>query len=204
VVIGCGIAAMHYIGMAAMRLPARLEWQSGMVAISVIIAVAVSAVALRLAFRHGHEESQSWGWRKVLSAVVMGFAIFSMHYTGMAAIHYAPVTMMPSTSWSVSIPWLGAWAIAAATGSVLAAAIASSILDRYVSAQTRHLHRMVAEVRTLRGLLSICAECKRIRTDEGEWERIESYVRTRTEAEFSHGLCPSCEARWHELHPPPA
>ena len=204
VVIGGGIAAMHYIGMAAMRMPVQMRWNSLVVVASVIIAIIVSAVALRLAFRHGHEEAQDWGVRKLGSAALMGVAIFSMHYTGMSAVMYHASPMTFATDGSLSIPSLGAWAIALATATVLAAAIASSVLDRFVTRQAQQLNQTLAEVRTLRGLLSICAECKKIRTETGEWERVESYVRARTEVEFSHGMCPTCQAQWMERHMPMA
>ena len=58
----------------------------------------------------------------------------------------------------------------------------------------RELQSSVAEVRTLQGILPICANCKRIRSDEGRWEAVESYVREHTNAEFTHGLCPDCVA----------
>lgn len=60
----------------------------------------------------------------------------------------------------------------------------------------------LAEVRTLSGLLPICGGCKRIRNDEGYWERLERYLADRSGATFSHGLCPSCEARFDEEEPP--
>jgi hypothetical protein len=50
----------------------------------------------------------------------------------------------------------------------------------------------VAHIKTLRGLLPICASCKRIRDDGGYWNQIEQYVHEHTEAEFSHGICPDC------------
>lgn len=49
--------------------------------------------------------------------------------------------------------------------------------------------------RTLTGLLPICASCKKIRDDQGHWNQIETYIRDRSEAEFSHGLCPECLRR---------
>jgi hypothetical protein len=49
-----------------------------------------------------------------------------------------------------------------------------------------------AEIQTLRGIISICASCKKIRTDEGQWQQVEAYVREHSEAEFSHGICPQC------------
>jgi hypothetical protein len=57
------------------------------------------------------------------------------------------------------------------------------------------LQATIAEVRVLKGILPICASCKRIRADNGSWEAVESYVREHTNAEFSHGLCPECAAR---------
>jgi hypothetical protein len=50
----------------------------------------------------------------------------------------------------------------------------------------------LSKVRTLSGLLPICASCKKIRNDKGYWEQIEMYIRNHSEAEFSHGLCPDC------------
>ena len=48
------------------------------------------------------------------------------------------------------------------------------------------------EVQTLRGILPICSFCKKIRTQDGEWESLESYISKRSEAEFSHGVCSEC------------
>lgn len=50
----------------------------------------------------------------------------------------------------------------------------------------------VAQIKTLRGLLPICASCKRVRDDGGYWNQIEQYVRDHSEAAFSHGICPDC------------
>jgi len=57
------------------------------------------------------------------------------------------------------------------------------------------LKASVAEAKVLRGILPICANCKRTRTDQGSWEQIESYVHEHSEAQFSHGLCPECAAK---------
>jgi hypothetical protein len=54
------------------------------------------------------------------------------------------------------------------------------------------LRHALAEVKTLSGLLPICARCKKIRDDRGYWTEVESYVGKRTEAQFSHGMCPAC------------
>ena len=57
------------------------------------------------------------------------------------------------------------------------------------------LQAALAEIKTLSGIIPICAKCKKIRDDKGYWEQVEVYIRDHTEAEFSHGLCPECAAK---------
>jgi len=54
------------------------------------------------------------------------------------------------------------------------------------------LQKALADIHTLRGLLPICAGCKKIRDDQGYWNRVEVYLQDHTEVEFSHGICPEC------------
>jgi len=54
------------------------------------------------------------------------------------------------------------------------------------------LREALKRVKTLNGLLPICASCKKIRNDGGYWEQVETYIRTRSNAEFTHGICPDC------------
>jgi hypothetical protein len=56
----------------------------------------------------------------------------------------------------------------------------------------------MAEIKTLHGLLPICAWCKKVRDDSGYWSRIEEYVSAHTQAEFSHGICPDCRAKYRK------
>jgi PAS domain S-box-containing protein len=76
-------------------------------------------------------------------------------------------------------------------------AVARDITDRKrVEAEREkiisELQNALSRIKTLSGLLPICASCKKIRNDEGYWEQIELYIRDRSEAEFSHGICPEC------------
>jgi len=57
------------------------------------------------------------------------------------------------------------------------------------------LQDTLAKVRTLSGLLPICSNCKKIRDDKGYWNQIETYIRDRSQAEFTHGICPECAQR---------
>ncbi|UCD78467.1 MAG: hypothetical protein JSW26_24140 [Desulfobacterales bacterium] len=54
------------------------------------------------------------------------------------------------------------------------------------------LRRAFDRVKTLSGLLPICASCKNVRDDQGYWNRIEAYIEAYSEAQFSHGICPEC------------
>jgi len=61
----------------------------------------------------------------------------------------------------------------------------------------------LAELRSLRGIIPICGHCKRVRTELGDWQQIEQYVRDHSEADFSHGICPVClKAHYPEADAP--
>jgi PAS domain S-box-containing protein len=61
------------------------------------------------------------------------------------------------------------------------------------------LQQALAKVKTLSGLLPICAWCKKVRDDEGYWKQIESYVEAHSDAEFTHGICPDCAEAQKQL-----
>jgi hypothetical protein len=62
----------------------------------------------------------------------------------------------------------------------------------------QELTQALAHVKTLSGLLPICASCKKIRDDKGYWSGVESYITRHSEALFSHGICPECEKKMYE------
>jgi hypothetical protein len=68
---------------------------------------------------------------------------------------------------------------------------------RALQETNKKLTESLANVRTLSGLLPICAGCKKIRDDKGYWNQIELYVRDHTNAEFTHGLCPACIKKYY-------
>ncbi len=88
--VGCGIAAMHYVGMAAMKIEPPIRYDPALFGLSIVVAVSASAAALCGAFELRGETLFSALWKKAGSAVIMGTAIYGMHYTGMAAAHFAP------------------------------------------------------------------------------------------------------------------
>ncbi len=88
-------------------------------------------------------------------------------------------------------------------GDVIAAAtIARDVTERRKAERERvhlveQLQTALAEVKTLSGLLPICAHCKKIRDDGGYWNQIEHYIRQHSNAKFTHGICPDCSRRFY-------
>jgi PAS domain S-box-containing protein len=138
VLMGAGIASMHYIGMAAMRLPAICQFNSFLVVLSVVFAVLISFAALWITF-HLRDKKTWIGWEKLAGAVGMGAAIPVMHYTGMAAASFTPSGMPTDLSHAVSISALGTGGIAAVTFVVLGLALLTSWVDRRFATQALEL-----------------------------------------------------------------
>jgi DNA-binding response OmpR family regulator len=65
-------------------------------------------------------------------------------------------------------------------------------LQERLAQRVVELQQALANVKQLNGLLPICSYCKRIRSDEDYWQQVDSYIADRTDAEFSHGVCPTC------------
>jgi PAS domain S-box-containing protein len=162
VLMGAGIASMHYIGMAAMRLPAICQFNFSLVVMSVVFAVLISFAALWITF-HFRDEKTGIGREKLAGAVVMGAAIPVMHYTGMAAASFTPSSMPADLSHAVSISTLGTAGIAAVTFVVLGLALLTSWADRRFAAQTLELQE-----EKLQRSEAYLAEAQRL-THTGSW-----------------------------------
>jgi two-component system, sensor histidine kinase and response regulator len=137
--MGAGIASMHYLGMAAMRLPAMCEYDTRTVILSVALAIFISLVAIALVF-HLRTEERSTPRKKMIAAVVMGAAIPVMHYTGMAAARFIPTaTIEGSTAHAVDISEVGIFSIVGVTFMVLGLSLFTTFVDRRFSAQAMQL-----------------------------------------------------------------
>jgi NO-binding membrane sensor protein with MHYT domain len=116
---------MHYTGMAAMRMPAVTHYDTGIVALSVVIAIVASIAALWLAFNLR-------GWAQMLgSALVMGVAVCGMHYTGMYAASFMPTggDVLQATAGGIGGEYLGL-GIFAVTTLLLTATLVMAMLRR--------------------------------------------------------------------------
>jgi diguanylate cyclase (GGDEF)-like protein/PAS domain S-box-containing protein len=135
IVMGSGIGAVHYVGMAAMRCAAVISYDRRIVALSIVLAIAISMVALQLAFRLRLENRTTQ--RKIFSALIMGSAIPLMHYTGMWAATFHPSGVAPDLTGAIDISNIGVTAISVCSFLVLVGAIASAFFDRFMALQNK-------------------------------------------------------------------
>jgi methyl-accepting chemotaxis protein len=68
-------------------------------------------------------------------------------------------------------------------------------LESRVRERTRELEEALEKVGVMRGLLPICAACKKVRDDRGYWQQVEKFVESHSDARFTHGICPDCVTR---------
>jgi hypothetical protein len=112
-------------------------------------------------------------------AVCFGFTLWSWAVPGQP-FRYAPVDQQRLAVQAITMPAMA----------VLVGTLRRRDAER-LAALTAALH----QVRELEGLIRICSYCKRVRSDDGMWDRIEAYLGRHTRAQFTHGICPDCDAR---------
>ncbi|ALU90485.1 EAL domain transmembrane protein [Herbaspirillum rubrisubalbicans M1] len=143
VLMGSGIVAMHYTGMAAMRMQPGIDYDLVLFVGSVIIAVVTSATALWIAFSL-RRNTPHVRVARAGASVVMGLAIVGMHYTGMAAASFPRGAVCLAAREGVGSGWL-AILIIVVTLAVLTIALLTSVLDARLESRTAKLARSLAE-----------------------------------------------------------
>ncbi|TDK33525.1 putative bifunctional diguanylate cyclase/phosphodiesterase [Luteimonas terrae] len=135
VILGAGIAAMHYVGMEAMHMQPGIDYHPGWFALSILIAIVAAGAALWIAFslrREGAGVLRARG----LAALVMGVAVVGMHYTGMAAARFPEGSICGAAiAGGISPQWLASL-VGATTFAILGMALTTSILDRRLQERT--------------------------------------------------------------------
>ncbi len=151
VLMGLGIGAMHYTGMAAMEMFPPIQYEPWLLVASIMIAIVASHAALWIAFNlRGNDKWMMYA--KLVSAVIMGFAITGMHYTGMAAARFAPDSIC-LTGASVDNSWM-AGTIAGFTFLILCVTLVLSIYDAHMASKTA---RMAASLKQANEELQLMA-----------------------------------------------
>ena len=142
-IMGAGISAMHYTGMAAVAIVPSIDYDVGLVALSIAIAVSASFVALWLFFRL--REGHSWRQRlaRMTAALVMGLAISGMHYVGMAATRFAQGSYCRG-GLTLNNGWLAA-SVGLFALSLLIVTLITALYDAHLQSRTRsHALRLEA------------------------------------------------------------
>lgn len=132
ITMGLGIASMHYIGMSAMKMDAKFVYKPWLFLTSIVIAIIVSYVALYI-FSTMRRFTRNLAV-KMITSIIMGLAVASMHYTGMSAVVFyseTPLIEHANHAHSMNLPLLILF-ITVGISIFLALSGLSSILDRYV------------------------------------------------------------------------
>ncbi|HET6762009.1 MAG TPA: MHYT domain-containing protein, partial [Longimicrobiaceae bacterium] len=151
--MGPAVAGMHYLGMAAMRVPATIRYHPGLVALSVAIAIAAAAGALTLAFRFRGDAARAEQGRRWLAAAAMGGGIAAMHYVAMAAARFDVTGRAVRLGEAGLVAGGGlAGSVVAVSAGVLLVALLGTLVDRRLrvrSAETEALRRSEDRFRSL-------------------------------------------------------
>jgi PAS domain S-box-containing protein len=173
-----GIAGLHYLLMAAMRMAATIRYSTSLVALSIFLAILFSLIALVMAF--GLREQTRWTVpRRLGSATVLGAAISAMHYTGMAAASFIPASP-PDLSHALSISPLANNGLAIATLMVLMAAVVTSSVEMRRTATVRLLNQEL-ESRVVERTRQFEAVNQALRKEIAERKRTEDELRKQKE-----------------------
>ena len=182
ILMGLGINAMHYTGMAGMRMDPAISYTPWLFALSVAIAIGASALALQLGLRL-HEDGRARRAVQAAASVIMGGAISGMHYTGMAAAHFEAGSICRAALGGVNQDHLAAL-VTVATVALLSIALLATIFDS----------RLEARNRTIAESLAAAAERQQLYLDE-QRARLEAENVSQMKDEFLATLS-------HELRTP--
>ncbi len=138
ILMGAGVCSMHYTGMAAMRMTPAVRYIPALLFLSVVVAVFASGAALWIAFHLRHRTARIKRLRAG-AAIVMGFAIAGMHYTGMAAAEFPKNSVCTMTGSMLSENWM-APIVVAFSSSVLLIALLVSMFDFRIRTRTEALN----------------------------------------------------------------
>ncbi|WGF87566.1 bifunctional diguanylate cyclase/phosphodiesterase [Marinivivus vitaminiproducens] len=143
-VVGSGVVVMHYVGIAALIVPARLSWQPDLVAVSVVLAVSLAPAGLTVLRRTEGVKGRLWAAALICAGVV------GLHFAGMAALELHPDPSIPAPRAANGGPLV--YAVSLVAGLVLLAGLVSARIDRSFAA------RSLDEARRLRALVEATSE----------------------------------------------
>jgi len=154
-VIGAAISAMHYSGMAAVRIAARARWDGDYVAASIILGIAVTMAAFAIA----HRRNDTRGY--VIGAGLFLVAIVGLHFTAMAAVLYIPNPLIVVPQ-ALIAPSMLAVAVAAVVALIMGVALIGALVDRHLASRASEeavrMRAYIVELEATRSELSVALE----------------------------------------------
>jgi diguanylate cyclase (GGDEF)-like protein len=170
--MGAGIATMHYVGMHAMRCTAMHRYNPWLVALSAAIAVGFSWIALRITtFLRSY--SGRHRWLRAAGAIAMGLGIAAMHYTAMAAVTFQPGMMQVAPANTMHTSTLGIVAVALTVAIFILGALLTTLRDRKIHEQLLKVHEALEQERdrfhaATESSLDAFFMCSAVRDTKGE------------------------------------
>ncbi len=144
VLMGLAIAAMHYLGMSALRMQPGIDYHPGWFLASIMVAIGAAGAALWIAFRLRNERRNTL-YMRAMASLLMGFAIVGMHYTGMAAARFPEGSICGAVSaGGIDTRWLAVLVIVT-TVATLGIATVASLFDRRMRERTGVLADSLAD-----------------------------------------------------------
>ncbi|WP_407115948.1 EAL domain-containing protein [Bradyrhizobium sp. LMG 9283] len=143
VIIGGGIASMHYLGMWALEVPGRVSWSADLVLASIILGMCLGYAALAVAL------SYQGYWGMIAAAVLLTLAIVSHHFTAMGAVQITPDPTLATDTLSLSPTFL-ALAIAGVALSVLGMSLIGVLADRRLATRTANFEEIISQLSVAR------------------------------------------------------
>jgi NO-binding membrane sensor protein with MHYT domain len=146
ILMGIGISAMHYTGMYAMQMSPPIRYDPVLFIASVLIATGASIAALWIGFQLRRTRSKRASLAKFSSACIMGFAIAGMHYTGMAAAHFAPGSICIAATHGGIDNWILAITVGGSTVVLLSLTLIVSALDAHFAMNNAKLAEALRKI----------------------------------------------------------
>lgn len=191
VILGIGIAAMHYMGMEAMADHLNIRYLPGLFAVSILIAIVASEAALWLMLQSNRGSYRQQLPLKIISALVMGAAICGMHYTGMAAAVFTPLRHINDAG-KVLEPYMLAFYITGITGVIICIALIVStykqLLGSAVQNEKNFLNAMLDNLED--GIIACDAKGKITLINKTLQKKINTRTKMQSPADFSAYLRP--------------
>lgn len=126
---------------------------------------------------------------RVAGGILVAFGLLACVRTAWWLFHPQAAMLAPAP---INVAFFAALPLFEVSMAIVFLMLNSQHLEREARAALQELEQSMAQVKVLQGLLPICSHCKNIRDEQGDWHRIETYVRDHSHADFSHGICPAC------------